>query len=276
MGGSLLPTGSDDPRIVGTNGWAADGGAPLTFVQKLMQVRGASLAYLQELPGEMRWELASRGLAPHKHVKPVGIEPLPQTPAVELAASQLERYAEGETELRNHSFRTFPFAELLHKQAGGRQPLDREVLAVATLLHDVGMYPKAVAEVDGRDFTVRGARIARRVTQEAGWPQSRIDLTAQVITINANGRVPRRWGPEAYFARLAPLVDAVGQCWKVDPDDARTIFSAWPERTLDEVILRAVADEAARHPGSRFALFRPLFPVLVMNCHRRWQQRLAS
>jgi hypothetical protein len=43
---------------------------------------------------------------------------------------------------------------------------------------------------------------------------------------------------------------------------------------LDREVL-AVADEAARHPGSRLALFKPLFPILVMNCHRRWQRRLA-
>jgi hypothetical protein len=271
-----LPAGSDDPNIVGTNAWAANGGQPLTLTQKVRQVLAANLAYLQEVPGEARWVLASRGLAPQKQVPCVGIDDLPQTAAVELAAAELERYAEGETELFNHSFRTFHFAELLQKQSGGRLPLDREVLAVATLLHDVGLYPKVVAEVDGMDFTVRGARIARRVARQAGWSSDRIDLAAQAITINANGRVSTRWGAEAYFARLAPLVDAMGQCWKVDPDDARIIFAAWPERDLDRVILRAVAEEAARHPGSRFALFRPLFPFLVNNCHRRWHRRLAS
>jgi len=271
-----LPSGSDDPNIVGTNAWAANGGQPLTLTQKVKQVLAASLAYLQEVPGEMRWVLASRGLAPPQRVPSVGIDKLPQTAAVELAAAELERYAEGETELFNHSFRTFHFAELLHKQSGGRLPLDREVLAVATLLHDIGLYPKAVAEVDGMDFTVRGAHIARRAARRAGWSSDRTDLAAQAITINANGRVSTRWGAEAYFARLAPLVDAMGQGWKVDSDDARMIFAAWPERDLDRVILRAVADEAARHPGSRFALFRPLFPFLVMNCHRRWHRRLAS
>jgi len=271
-----LPQGSDNANIVGTNAWAANGGAPLSLLQKLQQVAAANVAYLEELPGEIRWVLGSRGLVPLKLVAHLGIDELPQTAAVELATTELERYAEGETELRNHSFRTFHFAELLYKQSRADLPMDREVLAVATLLHDVGLYPKAVAEVEGMDFTVRGAQIARRVTQEAGWSQDRIDLAAQAITINANGRVSTRWGAEAHFARLAPLVDAVGQCWKVEPDDARAIFSAWPEQDLDRVILSAVAEEAARHPGSRFALFRPLFPFLVMNCHSRWHRRLAS
>jgi hypothetical protein len=137
------------------------------------------------------------------------------------------------------------------------------------------MYPTAVAGVDGNDFTARGARIARRVGHEVGWPAHRIDLAAQTIMINANGRVSKRWGAEADSARRAPLVDAVGQCWKVHSDDARSIFSAWPASDLDRVIVRAVADEAARHPGSRFALFKPLFPFLVMNCRSRWQRRLS-
>jgi HD domain len=270
-----LPSGSDNPDIVGTNGWAAGGGAPLTARQKIAQLVGAQVAYVEELPGELRWVLASRGLAPPKGVPALGVDDPPATPAVQLAITELYRYAEGETELLNHSYRTFHFAELLYKQSRAGLPLDREVLAVAALLHDVGMYPKAVAEVDGNDFTVRGARIARRVGQQVGWPKHRIDLATQAITINANGRVSTRWGAEAHFARLAPLVDAVGQCWKVHPDDARRIFAQWPAGQIDRVILAAVNEEAARNPGGRFALFRPLFGFLVMNCESRWRRRLS-
>lgn len=270
-----LPAGSDDPRIVGTNAWAADGGAPLSFGQKLQQLLGANLAYLEELPGELRWVLSSRGLFPVARVAQIGTPELPDTPAVGLAIGALEKYAEGETEIVNHSFRTFHFADLLYRQSSAAMTMDREVLAVATVLHDVGMYPKAVAEVAGNDFTVRGANVARAILQRAGWSQYRIDLTAQVITINANGRVPRRWGAEAHFARLAPLVDAVGQCWKIHPADAQAIFREHPAGDLKTAILRAVADEARRHPGSRFALFKPLFPFLVMNCRHRWHRHLA-
>jgi hypothetical protein len=42
---SELPPGSDDARIVGTNAWAANGGASLTVGQKLMQLLDANLAY---------------------------------------------------------------------------------------------------------------------------------------------------------------------------------------------------------------------------------------
>jgi hypothetical protein len=257
-----LPSGSDNPDVVGSNAWAANGGAPLSIGQKVTQLLGANLAYLEDLPGELRWVLASRGLATHRDVPLVGVQELPNTPAVDLAMTHLERYAEGETELLNHSYRTFHFAEMLHKQSGSTASMDPEVLAVA--------------ELDGNDFTVRGARVARRIGQEAGWSQYRIELAAQAITINANGRVSTHWGAEAYYARLAPLVDAVGQCWKVHPDDARRVFAVRPAAGLDRAILRGVADEAARHPGSRFALFKPLFGFLVMNCQSRWRRRLAT
>jgi hypothetical protein len=268
-----LPEGSDNPRIVGTNAWAADGGAPLSFSQKLEQLLGANLAYLEELPGELRWVLSSRGLAPAAKVSAVG-STLPDTRAVALAVAALERYAEGEKEIVNHSFRTFHFADLLHTQSGGGA-MDREVVAVAAILHDVGIYPKAVAELPGNDFTVRGAWLARQVLAQAGWSPYRTDLAAQAITINANGRVPRKWGAEAFYTRLAPLVDAVGQCWKIHPEDARAVFSQHPAGDVGKAILSAVAGEARRHPGSRFALFRPLFPFLVMNCQHRWHKRLS-
>jgi hypothetical protein len=269
-----LPPGSDDPSIVGTNAWAATGGAPLSIRQKVIQLLGANLAYFEELPGECRWVLASRGLVPHRRVARIGIKELPDTSAVELAMTELERYAEGETELLNHSYRTFHFAELLYRQSGATMPMDREVLAVATLLHDAGVYPKAVAEIEVNEFTVRAAQIARQVGQRAGWSELRTDLAAQVITINACARVSTHWGAEAHFARLAPLVDAVGQCWKVHPDDAREIFSARPASELGPAIVRIVGEEAARQPGGRFALFKPLFPGLVHNCAARWDKRL--
>jgi hypothetical protein len=62
----------------------------------------------------------------------------------------------------------------------------------------------------------------------------------------------------------------------VHPADARSIFEAHPAADLAPAILRAVAEEARRHPGSRFALFRPLFPFLVMNCRCRWHKRLGT
>ncbi|MDP3937599.1 MAG: hypothetical protein Q8R92_05625 [Deltaproteobacteria bacterium] len=269
-----LPSGSDDPKIVGTNAWAANGGTPLSFWQKLEQLMGANRAYLEELPGELRWVLSSRGLAPPARVPALGMLALPKTAAVESAIAVLEQYAEGETEIANHSYRTFHFADLLHRQSVPHGAMDREVLAVVTLLHDVGMYPKAVADIAGNDFTVRGANLARQVGQEVGWPQHRIDLAAQAITINANGRVSRHWGAEAYFGRLAPLVDAIGQCWKIHSDDAKAVFADRPAGELGTAIVRAVTDEATRHPNSRFALFKPLFPFLVMNCKYRWHKHL--
>jgi len=269
-----LPPGSDRIDMVGTAAWAAAGGPPLTRRQRLAQLRLALGSYLGELPSEIRWELAALGLLSPTPVAEVGVMPLPETRAVEGAVHELARLAEGEKEIVGHSFRTFHFADVLHRQSG-EPPLDRELLAVAMLLHDVGMFPRAIAEEPANEFTVRGARIARRVASEAGWAPGRIQHLVQVVTINANGAVPRRWGPEAYFGRLAPIVDAGGQVWKVHPSDARRIFGAHPLGTLSTAIVSAVRAEVKRQPGGRFGVFAPMFPLLLAMCHRRWARRLA-
>jgi HD domain len=269
-----LPAGSDRADIVGTAAWAAAGGPPLTRRQRLGQLRLALGAYLGELPSEVRWELAALGLLSAPPVTEVGVMALPDTRAVEAAVGELERLAEGEREIVGHSYRTFHFADVLHRQSG-EPPLDRELLAVAMLLHDVGMFPRAIAEEPANEFTVRGAQIARRVASEAGWAPGRIEHLVQVVTINANGAVPRRWGPEAYFGRLAPIVDAAGQVWKVHPDDARRIFTAHPLGALDRAIMGAVRAEVRRQPSGRFSVFAPMFPMLLAMCQRRWARRLG-
>jgi len=48
------------------------------------------------------------------------------------------------------------------------------------------MFPRAVAEEPANEFTVRGARIARRLASEAGWAAGRIEHLMQVVT-------RRRW-----------------------------------------------------------------------------------
>ncbi len=271
-----LPAGSDDPQTVGSNAWASAGGPPLTLRQILAQLLAAGGAYLSGVPGELRWVLSSRGLFPEAHVDEIGLRGPPETAAVEAAMKQLEHYAEGEREVLNHSYRTFHFADILYRQHGAQMPIDREVLAVAMLLHDVGIYPRAAAELPGGDFTVRGAHLARRILGDAGWNRDRINLAAQAISLNANGRVTSHWGAEAYFGRLAPLVDVVGQCWKIHPKDAQRLFARYPARDLPRSILGYVAAEVGRHPRSRFTLYAPFFPFLVMNCECRWHRRIAG
>src|SRR5262249_47195056 len=129
---------------------------------------------------------------------------------------------------------------------------------------------------DANEFTVRGARIAARTLRDLGWPSKRVDVVAQAITVNANARVDlRRWGPEAYYARLAPVCDGLGETGRIPEAAARALLGRYPQGDLAGAVARLVSDEAKRQPGGRFALIRHFFPTAVRLGSRRWS-RYAS
>jgi hypothetical protein len=124
--------------------------------------------------------------------------------------------------------------------------LDEEALAVAMLLHDIGLFAAAQRLESVDEFTVRGARIASRMLLDLGWPSSRVDLVAQAITVNPNARVGRaRWGPEAYFGRLAPVCDGLGQTWRIPEGVARAIAARHPYEGFGDAVRRLVSGDGA-------------------------------
>jgi hypothetical protein len=205
----------------------------------------------------------------------MGVDDLPSTPAVQLAIAELERYAEGEL---NASITVIALSISPSCFTGTPAPTFQWI-AKCSPLQPCCMTSACIRRPLRRltattsPCGVRGSRGEsgkRRVGRHTAstWPPNHHDQRERAGIETLGCRSP--------FARLAPLVDAVGQCWKLHPDDARSIFSAWPASDLDRMIVRAVADDAARHPGSCFALFTPLFPYLVMNCRSRWQRRLST
>ncbi len=272
-----LPAGSDNANIVGTNAWAADGGAPLTFAQKLSQLLGANLAYLEELPAELRWVFASRGLAAHKHVPTFGIEELPQAAAVELAATELERYAEGETEIllntaiaRSISLscctnnqapayrwteRCLPWRHFCTTSGFTRKPLLRSTASTS---------PSAARASRGESHRRRGGPSTGWIWRPRQSPST--PMTSPSRSIGARRPL---WAARSTGRR------------------GRSVLEGAPRRRTEHLLGLACGrsrprDPSCRNrgscapPGKPFRTLQPLFPFLVMNCERRWQRRLAS
>lgn len=97
---------------------------------------------------------------------------------------------------------------MAHELAGRRGwILDGEVLTVAAILHDVGLYPGVAT---GDSYVADGAVLARALLAEHGWPPARIELCAHAIDRHHELRAQLDFGAEVEALRLADVVDLSG------------------------------------------------------------------
>lgn len=103
---------------------------------------------------------------------------VPDTPlvesAIDLAREQSTPY------LFNHSMRSWLFAEAIAQSQHATH--DPEVLAVATLLHDLGLMPAFRGPLR---FEVEGANVAREFARQQGMSESRAQLIWDGVALNS-------------------------------------------------------------------------------------------
>lgn len=85
--------------------------------------------------------------------------------------------------------------------------LDEELLTVASILHDLGLYP-AVSR--SGVYTSDGAAFARELLAEHGWSAERIELCADAIDRHHDVRRQVERGVEVEALRLADLIEVSG------------------------------------------------------------------
>jgi hypothetical protein len=127
-------------------------------------------------------------------------------------------------------------------------PLDHEILTVASILHDAGLYP-AVSK--GGVYTADGAAMARQLLTRHGWDAMRIELCADAIDRHHDVRSQLACGAEVEAIRLADLADVSGGL--VSFGLPRT----WLRELMQAVPRRGLGGELAREVG-RALRERPL------------------
>jgi hypothetical protein len=248
---------------VGTLAWERAGGPPLSFLQRAGLLAGAGAALASHLLQRWRWQLGRRGVLRARPVPAVDLSPWapPDTRAAREAEALLREVSS--PEMINHSFRTYYFSAVAYELAEEKPPLDREVLYVAALAHDVALVDPAPPGGE-RCFTVGCARRARQIATRAGWEPARQDRMAAAITSNLNPSVPpAAFGAEAHFMSLGGQVEIMAKEWKVHPDTLAEILGRYPRDGFARDALIHVDRERRRHPGCRFACLHPLFPWVL-------------
>ena len=167
--------------------------------------------------------------------------------------------AHSEPVLFNHAVRSWLFAVRLGQLDGIAH--DPEVVAVASLLHDVGLTDHVPGQ---RRFEVEGADAARAFVREQGLDQRRAQLVWDTVALNSTPSIARYKEPEVALATAGIALDFGGpQYDRIPPDEMRSILAAFPrldlKRSFTDSVCRIVKtrpettyDNFARDFGERF------------------------
>lgn len=181
--------------------------------------------------------------------KRVRAEDLVNTEAGEAALTAL-RVATGEIDgpMERHGMRCFLLCE---RQASDRGLLvDHEVLLVAGILHDIGLYDAAS---EGGVYVTDGAHFARRLLEgRPGWDGRRLELCLD--TIERHHELRSQWdaGPEVELMRRADMIELYSAALSFGTSRGwiRGLWRAVPRDGLYGEVGKMVAKAARERPAS--------------------------
>ncbi len=140
------------------------------------------------------------------------------TAAIEYARGLSEPY------LFNHAMRSWLFAETIGRTKGIEY--DREVVAIGTILHDIGL----TAGVSGPNrFEVNGADAARSFISGHGLSDRRAQLIWDLVALNSTPSLALHKEPEVAVGTMGIGLDYGGFGLEaLDAGDVRRILGAFP------------------------------------------------
>ena len=182
---------------------------------------------------------------------------VPDNPLITTVIEYAQRLSE--PYLFNHAMRSWLFAEAIGRIRGINY--DREVVAVGTILHDIGL----TASVSGPNrFEVNGADAARSFIQGKGLSDRRAQLIWDLVALNSTPSLALHKEAEIAVGTMGIGLDYGGFFADVVPaDEVERIVSAFPrlkmKQQFTETCCRLVAarpetssDNFLRDFGERF------------------------
>lgn len=152
--------------------------------------------------------------------------------------------------VRNHALRSYAFGAALAARASLR--LDREVLFVAAVLHDLGLNDDLQNEPDSFEWV--GARRAHRFCLEQGVSVPRANLVHDAIALHAAVGIAHCREPEVAMVHYGAGVDVLGMRLDEIPDRAlQALLELYPRLDFKRCFVPLLVDQATRKPGSHIA-----------------------
>jgi hypothetical protein len=174
---------------------------------------------------------------------------VPDTPLV--ARAMEEARAVSEEYLFNHAVRSWLFAVQIANQQGA--PYDEEVVAVSSLLHDVGLTAKYAGE---RRFEVEGADFARALAREHGAGDRRAQLVWYCVALNATLSVSPYAEREVGICTVGAGIDYAGFLSEQIPRGTMgSILAAFPRLQIKRQLKDCLCGIARARPQTTYENF---------------------
>ncbi|QNE34871.1 HD domain-containing protein [Leifsonia shinshuensis] len=172
--------------------------------------------------------------------------PAPDTAAARAA---LELATEYHTpSLLNHVLRSWLWAEGF-ATVEGLHGIDRELLYVSAVLHDIGIVP--AYDNHTLAYEDAGGHVAKALTAGAGWPAARRTRAHEVIVRHNWPEVDPAFDPEGHLLEMATALDISGVRPDALPEEfRREVVTAFPRLALAAEFTACVTDQAERKPDT--------------------------
>ena len=189
--------------------------------------------------------------------------PVPDTPlvsrAIEFAREHSEPY------LFNHVMRSWLFAVTLAQLKQSAH--DEEVLAVATVLHDVGL---AKAFHGPLRFEVEGANAARAFARDEGFDDRRAQLIWDGVALNSTPSIGLHKEVEVALCTAGIGLDWGGWGYEMLTEaQVTTIVDAFPRLEMKQRFTRTVCGIVETRPGTTYDNFTRDFGERFVPGYRR-------
>jgi hypothetical protein len=176
------------------------------------------------------------------------------TVADTLLVGQSISYARAHSEpfLFNHVMRSWLFAAALAEVDD--TPHDAEVLAIATVLHDLGL----AKDFQGGPlrFEVEGANAAREFALDMGMDDHRAQLVWDGVALNSTPSLALHKQPEVALCATGTIVDWSGQgADKLTKDQIAAILDAFPRLEMKQRFTSAVCGIVQARPDTTYDNF---------------------
>jgi hypothetical protein len=155
--------------------------------------------------------------------------------------------------MERHGLRVFLIADRLATARG--VTVDREILLIAGLLHDIGLYDEAS---DGGVYVREGAEFTAELLRARGWDEDRIRLCFDAIERHHELRPQWDRGDEVELIRRADLADLTSGLvgFGLSREWLRDLFRSVPRDGTYDTIGREVAKQLIHQPLQFVQIFR--------------------